>query len=298
MAAEGERSFAPARQAPARREVVIYPPALRLVMGVAQGTAGLNLFYFALRWAHDLATGELTTPMAVIVRGLVVLSLVPASFVRLGRRLAKGTLTAHEDRLEIHGRYERHEIPRPALASIRPWRLPLPGPGVSLRWRAPRRARRELEVSDPWILAAALEGKGDPHHTEQRPHLRGYLTARAAYRRADRGRLVLRFGLYPLLLTFVWFWAHQHIAFGGLFGEYYLFGGGAYVRTLVRLWIESTTQLVLYAGLWRAFGETAVLAGSLLWERQAALLRRAAEVLLALVYYLGIPAYVAASFLG
>src|SRR5439155_794374 len=77
--------------------------------------------------------------------------------------------------------------------------------------------------------------------------------ARGAPRRWHH--LLGRFPGFALLPTAVLFNAHQHIAYGGLLGEYYLLGLGSYVRTFAVHWLTLTIYLVLYASVWRGLAE-------------------------------------------
>src|SRR6185369_14533103 len=47
------------------------------------------------------------------------------------------------------------------------------------------------------------------------------------------------------------FYTHQHIAYGGTFGQYYLEGPGAWLTTFAEYWSNTVILLVSYASCWR-----------------------------------------------
>ena len=74
-------------------------------------------------------------------------------------------------------------------------------------------------------------------------------------------RDTLRLALGPAAVLF---YTHQHIAFGGLLGEYYLMGLGPYLRTAAVHWATVTVYLLLWAGVWRGAGEVVAWAAAAL----------------------------------
>ena len=70
----------------------------------------------------------------------------------------------------------------------------------------------------------------------------------------SRGRwrwyhMLSKFVLFALAPTALWFNAHQHIAYGGLLGQYYLEGLVPYLQTFFVSWGVSAVYLLLYASL-------------------------------------------------
>jgi len=95
----------------------------------------------------------------------------------------------------------------------------------------------------------------------------------------------------------VLFNAHQHIAYGGLLGEYYLLGLGSYLRTFAVHWLTLTIYLVLYASVWRGLAEGMALLAACVAPARAAAVRRAAEIVCQVAYYGGVPVLLLLRFL-
>jgi apolipoprotein N-acyltransferase len=95
------------------------------------------------------------------------------------------------------------------------------------------------------------------------------------------------------------FYTHQHIAYGGTFGQYYLEGLVPYLSTLGEYWATTVILLVSYASIWRAAAEIAVWTAAALAGRTPAFaVRRAVEVACAVAYYGGVPALLALRYLA
>ncbi|EAU61642.1 hypothetical protein STIAU_6676 [Stigmatella aurantiaca DW4/3-1] len=229
---------------------------------------------------------------------LVGFSLFPTCLTWLLRRASKATLEVGPERLVLTLREARFEVPRESIASVHPWRLPLPGAGVVLRMKSGRFFTHHLEVPSPLPLLAAL-GAVSPTAAvaAQHPHS---LFGQARYegRRKYWDSWVLKFGLFPLLPTGIMFRAHQYITFGGPFGQYRMFGLASYLKTFAGYWLLFTTSLVLYAGLWRILSEVLAFALTWLMPARARGVRQSVEWLCRLVYYVGIPAILALRFLS
>ncbi len=104
-------------------------------------------------------------------------------------------------------------------------------------------------------------------------------------------RPLVRFVLFPLVPALPAFRLHQHIAFGGTFGEYQSFGLQAYLTTFAIWWAGWAISLVLLAAALRVLIEAGAL-GSLVFARGHAVdARRALESLGRLIFYLGVPAW-------
>ena len=84
---------------------------------------------------------------------------------------------------------------------------------------------------------------------------------------------------------------HQHIAFGGTFGEYYTYGLKAYLIALVIWWASWAIGLVLFAAALRVLIEASTLLSIALRPERAVDVRRVLERLGRLLFYLGVPAW-------
>ena len=107
-----------------------------------------------------------------------------------------------------------------------------------------------------------------------------------------------RFALLGVLPASVLFYTHQHIAYGGTFGQYYLEGAIPYLSTLGEYWATTIILLVSYASIWRAAGEIVVWTAALAGRAAAAGARRAVEIACGLAYFGGVPALLALRYLA
>ena len=148
-------------------------------------------------------------------------------------------------------------------------------------------------MTDPAALVRALIRAGG------RPALADALTGRAAaYARArlavPRRRIdhpALKFVLFPLVPALPAFRLHQHIAFGGTFGEYYTFGLKAYLIALVIWWASWAIGLVLFAAALRAAIEASTLLSIALRPERTIDVTKGLERLGRLIFYVGVPAW-------
>ena len=189
----------------------------------------------------------------------------------------------------------RLEVPLAAIARVRPWRVPLPAPGVTVYLRGGRRLQDGgLALRDPSPLLAALAGAGvAAARTAAADPAIVWAEARAARPRRRWYHWVLKFPLFALLPTAVLFNLHQHIAHGGPLGEYYLLGPWSYAHTFLIYYVTLTIYLALYAGTWRGLAEVATRIATGRAPARAATWRRAAERVCALAYWAGVPALLA-----
>src|SRR5215470_18387402 len=172
-----------------------------------------------------------------------------------------------------------------------PWAVPLPGAGFVLWMRSGRRLCDGVEVDDPALLLDALDRAGAaPLGTVlQHPSLL-YAHAAAGAAAWRWSHYAWKFGVFALAPAAILFNAHQHIAYGGPLGQYYLLGLGAYVRTFALYWVTVALHLVLFAGLWRCLAEPTALLATWLAPARAARIRRAAEIGCQVLYYGGVAA--------
>jgi apolipoprotein N-acyltransferase len=94
------------------------------------------------------------------------------------------------------------------------------------------------------------------------------------------------------------FYAHQHIAFGSLLGEYYLMGLGAWLATACNYAFTSALYLTLWWGCFRLAVEAAAWLGAHAASSSAAAVRRFTLRTAALIYYASIPAMLVLRFLA
>jgi hypothetical protein len=276
------------------RNSAAYGIAWRIVAAamVVLSRASMPLLLVLVWLADDPPIGPLQ-----LVQLVALFTALPAGAARLIRRVFRADIALGAETVRVRRADRLVEVPRSAIGHLAPWGVPLPGAGVSLALRSGRRLPLQLQLDDPLPLLARLAATiGQPApDPETHPSL-AYAHARAAPPRWHWSHYLVKFVLFPLLPVAVLFNAHQHIAYGGTLGEYYLLGLGAYVRTFAVYWAVVTLYLVLYAGTWRSAAELSAFAVTWAAPSRAARVRRSVEVICGLVYYAGIPALLAVRF--
>jgi len=258
-------------------DVRVYPPAWRLVAAVLFAFSRASLP--AMLVAILVARNPPVTPPALF-RSLALFAVLPGVAAWLIGRTMAARVTVGNGRMVVGGT----EI-RPS--SVIPWHVPLPGPGLSLVVGAERHG---VQARDPLPVYEMLTGSRAAHPTLVYAH------ARAAAGAWRWWMLVGKFVVFGLAPTAVLFNAHQHIAFGGTFGQYYLVGPTAYLTTFALYWTTVVIQLVLYASVWRGLGEGIALAAAWVAPSQAARVRHGVEIACRVLYYGGVPALLALRF--
>jgi apolipoprotein N-acyltransferase len=266
------------------------PPAARAAAAGlrALSRASRPLLAIALLRASDPPL----TPV-VLAEALFALALLPALSARLVLRAFTAEVRVENGVLHVEGAWRRVEAACRAIERVRPWRLPLPSPGVTLELAGGERLR--LATPAPGALLEALAQAGGA--TPARGSL-AFANARAAWRRRFWERPLVRVGLASLLPGAAGFHAHQRIAFGSWLGEYYLMGLGAWLASAGGYWLTSALYLVLWDGCFRIAVETAAWLASEAAPARAAAVRRGAEHTASALYYASIPLLLAARFLA
>jgi len=283
----------PGFEAPRPFQLHAWPLAARLVGVLAQLVHAANLVHLTWLLAFSaLEGGQPIHPLFLALR-LGLFSLLPLGLVRVLRWWGRATVDVGPEQLVLQLRGVRFEIPNTSIDSVRPWRLPVPVPGFSLRMKSGRTFRYGLETGDPLPLLDALGQLGAFATASEHPSTR-FAQARALSR-PRAWHLVLKYGLFPLVPTVIFFRAHQYIAFGGPFGQWQMLGLASYLRTLVlEYWVGVLTYVLLYAGLWRGLTGSLAFVGGGGAPARARGGRRLAEWPCALAYYVGLPALVLA----
>jgi hypothetical protein len=225
----------------------------------------------------------------MLVRSLLVFSVLPAAagWALLG--LFRTVIREHAGAIELRRPGLEVSLPAEAVEAVHPWRIPLPRPGLALRLRSGRLLPYGIctDATDRPLDVLAAAGV-DVDRARSHPTV---VYARERARRARFGwrRLLLKFVVFAVVPTAILFNAHQYIAYGGTFGQYYLYGAVAYLETLAIYWSLTVIHLVLYASLWRGLAEIAALAAAWLAPAGAGRARQAAEIACAVLYYGGVP---------
>jgi hypothetical protein len=273
-------------------------PITRGVAVVLRLVALLNVLYIAAFIVRDLVTGSRSAPPLAVAMGLAVFSGAPFLLALLLGHAVKGRIAIEPGKLVLTLRSERFEIPLASILAIRPLRLPLPGPGLRLVLASNRSFERRLVLPDPAALLTALgEALLSARSALAHPAVR-FATARLTHGRRRWPYLVVKYGVIPLVLAILVFRLHQYIMYGGPFGQYHLLGLASYLRAFLVRWMGVLGGLVVYAGLVRFAVEALSFGGTYLVANHARGIRRAAEIVADIAYFVLIPAYVLALLLG
>ncbi len=271
-------------------DAAVLPDAARLAAGLLRVFARGSLLWMSA--AILLGDGALQSNTLAQIRTVAALFLVPeaAAWCVLRAFAARASLE-HGALVLTRGR-RRLELPVRDIAAVEPWRVPVPGPGASLRLAGGERWRYGLALADPPALARALAAAGGaPARLPAPSPASTYAQARHAIRRGRLDQPLAKFVLFPLALAIPAFRLHQHIAYGSAFGEYYTFGPGAYVTTFALWWAAWAIGVVLCAAALRAAIEAGTLAGVFLRPGRAVDARRCLERLGLAALYLGLPGW-------
>ena len=231
-------------------------------------------------------------PSIVMIRSFLVGSALPAAVAWGILRAFAGGATVRDGVLHLERADLVLDAPKGTIVAVRPWWLPLPRSGLTLRLDPPVRAPMRIATDDPGALLDLLALDRAP--ARRHPTVVWAATRR---RRPWYGAL-MKFVVFGALPSGLLFYTHQHIAYGGTFGQYYLEGAAPYVSTLVQYWATTTILLVSWASVWRGAGETLVWTAALAGPRPAGAARRVVEVACGLAYWVGVPALLALRYLA
>ena len=285
---------------PYRADVIVLAPVWRIAAGLLRAIA-----FGCLLWmgAHFLFGDDQMNALARM-RMFSALFLAPLAAAWCIARAFAARARVEGDVLVLEQRERRTEIPVRNIVAVEPWTLALPATGVWLRMDSGRRWSRGIGLDDPAALVDALTRAGGRPGLASRMAggLSGLVSAYARTRLAvPRHRMldhpVLKFVLFPLVPALPAFRLHQHIAFGGTFGEYLTYGLQAYLTAFGIWWASWVIGLVIFAAALRAVIEI-VTGVSLALRRESAIeIRRWFELLGRLLFYVGVPAWLLIRFL-
>jgi len=225
-------------------------------------------------------------PPIVMIRSFLVGTALPAVMAWTILRTFGGTAEVRDGMLRLRRGDLEIDVPCAAIAAVRPWWVPLPLPGLTLRLASRSPLPVGVGLARPDRLLDALEASGIDVAAARRHATVVWAATRPARRWVAP---ILKFGAFGTLPAGVLFYTHQHIAYGGPLGQYYLEGPAAYLATFGAYWATIVILLVSYAGLWRAAGELVVWMAGALRAEWATGARRAVEIGCGLAYYLGVP---------
>ncbi|KQV82223.1 apolipoprotein acyltransferase [Massilia sp. Root351] len=276
--------------------VALLPPAARIAAGTLRAIARLGLLGMCIALLFD---EPLRTNTLAQIRMFAALFLIPETVARCLLRAFAAQVTLEQGRLVLARGAQRLELSLREIGAVELWRLPVPGPGATVRLASGQRWRYGLALAYPVALSAAMAAAGGPPVAE-RPQagLGGYAQARLALRRWKLDHPLCKFLLLPLALAIPAFHLHQHIAFGSALGEYYTFGPKAYLSAFALWWAAWAIGVVLCAALLRAGIEAATLLAALLRPSQTVPVRLRLERAGHAALYVGLPAWLLLNLYG
>jgi apolipoprotein N-acyltransferase len=267
------------------RDVTLLPPPWRLVTGllVLTSIASLPAYLAALLLLPPV-------PPIVMIRSFLIGTALPALMAWAMGRAFRGTAALRDGALRLDRGDVTVDVPASALA-VRPWWVPLPLPGLALRPRPPFGLARR----DPGPLLDALAAAGvDVAAARTHPTI-VWAAARRPW--TWRGALA-KFAGFGTLPASILVYTHQHIAYGGTWGQWYLEGPAAWLSTFAQYWGTTVVLLASWAGVWRIAAEPVAWLATAVAPARAATVRRAADAACALAYYGGVPVLLALRYLA
>ncbi|HJV64077.1 MAG TPA: nitrilase-related carbon-nitrogen hydrolase, partial [Albitalea sp.] len=278
----------PAAGVPA--DVAVLPGAARLATALLRAVARGGLLWMIVQVLRGDAALQANT--LAQIRAFGALFLVPEAAAWCLLRAFAARATIEHGALVLARGARRLELALHEITAVEPWRMPLPGPGATLRLVGGARWRYGLAHADPVALARALSPEGAAPEPARGPsRAAAYAQARLGVRRGRLDRPWAKFVLFPLALAMPAFRLHEHIAYGSSLGEYYTFGPGAYLTTFGLWWAAWAIGVVLCAAALRTAIEAGAFATVLVRPAQATRARRWLEHLGLAALYLGLPAW-------
>ncbi|MBD8527816.1 apolipoprotein N-acyltransferase [Pseudomarimonas arenosa] len=267
----------------------LLPSSVRWAIVVLRGAAatGLGLLLVLMLRGDGLQVSsawQIQLYLAAVVLPLCLAGLL--KFIVVGTARVEGRC------LIIEQRGRRIELDLDQLQALQRWCLPLPAPGLSLQFRSGRRWAFALMPADPPQLLACLVAQGVRDATAS-----AWSATLSDWRSKARRRWLdsawLKFALFPLLPALPAFRLHQHITYGGAFGEYYTYGLQAWLLGLLIWWASWSLGLMLFAAALRTAIETLCWVLFAIHRTQVATARFALEWLGRGMFYLGVPIWFA-----
>jgi apolipoprotein N-acyltransferase len=281
---------------PAAFDVVLLRPGWRAAAALLRVCAGAGLLWLALRM---LLRDGLQVNSLVQLQIFLGATLVPAVAAWAIERAFAARARVDAGLLIFQQRHQRIEVPVDRIVTAQPWRIPLPGTGMDLMLASGARFTHGIAVADIRALLRALTDAGSPVRLADMASAcrADYATARALATWPRLDHPLVKFVLFPLLPALPAFRLHQHIAFGGTFGEYYTYGLAAWLTGLLVWWAAWSIGLMLFAAVLRIVVEAGHLA-VLRWPARARAARLALAALGRVAFYVGLPAWLVVRLLG
>ncbi|WP_313915159.1 apolipoprotein N-acyltransferase [Tahibacter sp.] len=272
---------------PTAVDVVLLTPGWRVATGLLRVCAGAGLLWLVLRML--LRDGLQVNSLAQL-QIFIWATLTPAVVAWAIQRAFAARARIEAGMLVLQQGHQRIEVPLDRIVTAQAWRIPLPGTGMDLGLASGARFAHGIAVADIHALLRALAGAGSPVRLigAASTRMADYATARALAMWPRLDHPLVKFALFPLLPALPAFRLHQHIAFGGTFGEYYTYGLAAWLTGLLIWWAAWSIGLMIFAAALRIVVETGHLA-ALPWPARAAAVRRTLAALSRVAFYAALP---------
>ncbi len=273
-----------------RANVVVLTPFWRIVIAALRLVARVVLLWMGLTWL--IGDGSKLTSVSGI-RMFLALVAAPELLAWCIARMFSAMAFIDSDALVLEQRTRRIEIPLRNIAGLRAWRWPLARAGAWIELANGQRWSAGIALANLPALAHALVQAGATHALADAKagRMAAYAWLRAMSPRHWLDRGFVKFVLFPLLPALPAFRLHQHIAFGGTFGEYQTYGLKAYLLALVIWWASWAIGLVMLAAVLRIITEAGTLLALLVQPSRAGAARHWLEIGARLLFYVGVPAW-------
>ena len=273
-----------------RANVLVLTPLWRTVIATLKLVARATLVWMGLVWLFG--DGSQLTSISGI-RMFLGWVAAPEFVAWCIARAFSASVFIEGDALVLEQRTHRTEIPLCNVSGLEPWRCPLPTAGTSLRLVSGARWPGGIALANLPALATALAQVGaTPAIVETQSGLiTAYARACAATPRRWFDHVLVKFVLFPLVPALPAFRLHQHIAFGGTFGEYQSYGLKAYLLALAIWWASWAIGLLMFAVVLRIATEAMTLLTVWLRPARAGDVRHWSEIFARMVFYVGVPAW-------
>lgn len=273
----------------------LYPAAWRMfaaaLVAVSRGSLPIILALLVMQ-------NEPPVTEPLLVRLILVFVILPGLAAALIRRAFAFDIEYHSGNLILFQRGLRITLDLSVITAINPWRIPLPGPGLSIKTVEEGRPRKYLlQTDNPEGLLNAIGQIGETVSDVAAHPSVVYAQARYAAGIARWYHLLGKFGIFSLLPAIIFFRLHQYIVYGEAFGQYHSEGLTPYLSTFGFYWITMAVYMLLYASIWRVPAEGFSLAAARIVPAHAVTLRCWTERVVMIFYYGGIPVLVGLRFL-
>lgn len=269
-------------------DAAVLAPFWRVAAGLLRVFAGAGVLWLG----YQIVIGEEINPLAQ-TRMFAGLILAPAIAAWCITRAFKASLKIENGMLLISQSQRSIEMPVKEIVTVKWWKFPLPMTGVNLQLASGKRWSHGIAMTNPSALIEALLDAGaTPELADSKKgFMSAYTHVRASVVRWRMDHLALKYIVYPLVPALPAFRLHQHIAFGGTFGEYYTYGLKAYLTALLIWWASWAIGMALFGALLRVIIETGTVLTMLMRRENAEDVRHWLEIIARLLFFVGVPAW-------